>query len=332
VVQSLFFRTLRSIASSKSCIMGVLFMALLVGSSWNLRSFSKINIHIGDVHHTADNVSNSVDSANKPQTTNHPTTTNEQPQQPEAASTLSPLAKIENGIKELASAGFDPFSISLVNPKMEIKQNDIEKLSPFYQLLITQNKDIKVVLPPAPKKTPEQLQAEATGGTFNPSAGGIAVEAIPVIPNPMEGMSLAGVSYMPKRSFAMINVSGQSNAAIVSQGQVLDVAGQKVKVVSIARGTVSLQWVGAPKGVRANQKLTIPDIIGYQSTGSNGNAGGGGGSASPSAANTPASFAPSPEGTMPFPSTGTTGGKKPAPPLSNTPEAIEKLVNEAMKP
>lgn len=323
---SLFRSTSVSSASSKTIVVSLLVALLFVASSLNLQSFSKISIHIGDVHHsssgdsaaTATNVSSSsstsVMSSEQAMETMDVAVANS----PSSGIADSPLSKIEAGIREIASAGFDPFSVSLVNPKMEIKKSDIEKLSPFYQLLITQNKDIKLILPP-PSKKPKVDPTE-----FNPSGGGVAIEVIPVVPNPIEGIKLSGVSYMPKRSFAMLNVSGQANAAIVSQGEVLDVAGQQVKVVSIARGAVSLCWLGAPKGVTPTQKLTIPDIIGYKPAGNSG-----GSSSAPSALGASSSV---PAGAS-MPMGGASGSKSMAPPPpSNTPEAIEKLVNAAMKP
>ena len=144
----------------------------------------------------------------------------------------------------------------------------------------------------------------------------------PVIPNPINEIKLSGISYMPKRSFAMLTIPGETNPAIVAQGEVLTVAGQSVKVVSIARGTVSLSWLGAPNGVTATQKLDIPDIIGFgskdSSTTNNDTSGN---------ANSPTTGTNTPVGGA----TGTTNNKSTVPP-NNTPEAIEKLVNAAMKP
>ena len=331
---SLFRSAPVSSASSKTIVVSSLVALLFIASSLNLQSFSKISIHIGDVHHasgsdvasthsdsaiTATNVSSSssasVMSSEQAMQTMSETVANSN----SSGIADSPLSKIEAGIREIASTGFDPFSVSLVNPKMEIKKSDIEKLSPFYQLLITQNKDIKLIVPPPPKPKVDPTE-------FNPAGGGVAIEVIPVVPNPIEGIKLSGVSYMPKRSFAMLNVSGQANVAIVSQGEVLDVAGQQVKVVSIARGAVSLCWLGAPKGVAATQKITIPDIVGYQSTAANGSSGGA--SSAPASPSSSSESMPSFGGSM-----GGTGGKKNvSPPVGNTPEAIEKLVDAAMKP
>jgi hypothetical protein len=306
---------------------------LFIASSLNLQSFSKINIHIGNVHHSSsgDVASTNSDSAttatNGPSHSSTSVMSSEQAMQTMGAAVAnspssdiadSPLSKIEAGIREIASAGFDPFSVSLVNPKMEIKKSDIEKLSPFYQLLITQNKDIKLIVPPPPPK-PKVDPTE-----FNPAGGGVAIEVIPVVPNPIDGIKLSGVSYMPKRSFAMLSVSGQAHTAIVSQGEVIDVAGQQVKVVSIARGAVSLSWLGAPKGVAPTQKLTIPDIIGYKPTGNSGSS-----SSTPPA---PGAASGAPTGAS-MPMGGATGNKgMNPPPPNNTPEAIEKLVDAAMKP
>jgi hypothetical protein len=328
VPSSLFRSTPVSSASSKTIFVCTFIAFLFIASSWNLLSFSKLSIHIGDVHHSSssDVASTNSDSAttatNAPSSSSTSVMSSEQAMQTTGAAVAnspssgiadSPLSKIEAGIREIASTGFDPFSVSLVNPKMEIKKSDIEKLSPFYQLLITQNKDIKLIVPPPPPK-PKVDPTE-----FNPAGGGVAIEVIPVVPNPIEGIKLSGVSYMPKRSFAMLNVSGQPNAAIVSQGEVLDVAGQQVKVVSIARGAVSLCWLGAPKGVAPTQKLTMPDIIGYKS-------------ASNSGSSSSSTSAPGAAGAS-MPMGGTSGSKSMTPPPpNNTPEAIEKLVNAAMKP
>jgi hypothetical protein len=332
VPSSLFRSTPVSSASSKTIFVCTFIAFLFIASSWNLLSFSKLSIHIGDVHHSSssDVASTNSDSAttatNAPSSSSTSVMSSEQAMQTTGAAVAkspssgiadSPISKIEAGIREIASTGFDPFSVSLVNPKMEIKKSDIEKLSPFYQLLITQNKDIKLIVPPPPKPKVDVTE-------FNPAGGGVAIEAIPLVPNPIEGIKLSGISYMPKRSFAMLNVSGQAHAAIVSQGEVIDVAGQQVKVVSIARGAVSLCWLGAPKGITPTQKLTMPDIIGYKPASNSGSS-----SSAPSA---PGATGGAPAGAS-MPMGGASGSKSMTPPPpNNTPEAIEKLVNAAMKP
>ncbi len=292
---SIFYRRSVSSASSKTILLSTLVVSLFVASSWNLFSFSKINIHIGDVHHSPTSVSTTATSDTSTVSTSSEqalettsTTTTSDPSSP-SHDALNPLSTIEAGIKEIATAGIDPFSIALVNPEMKIKQSELEKFLPFYQLLIKQNKDITITVPPKPVVDPTMA------GGF----GGIG--AIPVIPNPINTIKLSGISYMPKRSFAMLTIPGEDDPAIVAQGEVITVGGQSVKVVSIARGTVSLSWLGAPKGVTATQQLDIPDIIGFGSKDS---------SSSDTSNDT----------------------NNPTAGANNTPEAIENLVNAAMKP
>ncbi|MCX5920962.1 MAG: hypothetical protein NTW61_06565 [Candidatus Melainabacteria bacterium] len=352
---SLFRRATASSAPTKTILLVTLLACLFVASSWNLMSFSKIKIRFGGNH---SNLSASVgsDTAVDPAASGKPasgdlainntapvTMSSDQALQTignavasggaSASEKLSTIQTIEAGIREIASAGVDPFSIALVNPIKELKKTELQKLTPFYQLLITQNKDIKVTEPPPPPKPKEDPTV------FNPSAGGVAVETIPVVPNPMEGIQLAGVSYMPKRSFAMLNVSGQSQAAIVTEGEVLSVGGQSVKVVAIRRGKVQLSWLGAPKGIVPSKQLTMPDIIGYKAASSSSADSGNGGAVPAEGAGTSPPSSGAPEDGANSPSFGGAGGNRgpnrgatTATPPANSPEAIEKLVKEAMKP
>jgi hypothetical protein len=337
-------KTSASSSSSKTVLFSTLLVCLFVASSWNLMSFSKIRMRFGGIstpQQSSDaSATTPTDSSSPATATVDPATSTVTMSSDQALKTMgsaigeaaasdaiakpSKLSAIEEGIRTIANTGFDPFSISLVNPNNEIKKSELESLSPFYQLLITQNKEVKLTEPPPeekPKVDPTVVDA---------SAGGVAVETIPVAVNPIDDIKLTGISYMPKHSFAMLNVSGQANQAIVAQGQVLSVGGQQVKVVSIGKGSVSLCWVGSPKGVSATQQLTMPNIIGYQSTAASS------GSSSKGGASADTAGSPTSGGGMPPTGGGSSsssgGGKGNATPPSNTPEAIEKLVNDAMKP
>lgn len=303
-------------------------MLLIATSSWNLLSFSKISGTASSVQaHTTSN--QYALQATAPST--HPTggtslntlptsSTGTVAEGTTPTATLSTEEAIKVGIREIATTGIDPFSVALVAPKMGIKTEDLKQLTPFYQLLISHNKDIQIVVPPKP------VAPEST----NPMTGGEGGIGTPVAPppivNPISNIQLSGVSYMPKRSYAMLNIAGGDSTAassIVSVGQVITVNNEPVKVISISRGKAKLMWMGAPKGFPATQELTVPDIIGYAGKDTTTDT-----SSTTSGGSSPVSVT-YPSGGIPT----FKGGNVPSANAStgNSPEAIEKLVNEAMK-
>lgn len=309
---------------------------LIATSSWNLLSFSKISgLASSNKAHTTTNqyaleattapINNTPSSTTATPTTVGTTTTGTT----EPSVTLSPDEAIKAGIREIATAGIDPFSVALVAPKMGIKTEDLKQLTPFYQILISHNKDIQIISPPKPV-APTGTNPMAGG---LPGEGGIGTPEAPPIVNPIGSIQLSGVSYMPKRSYAMLNIAGGDSTAsnsIVAVGQVITVNNEPVKVMSISRNKAKLMWLAAPKGFPATQELTVPDIIGYTGKDATTDTNGGGSNTSTNNGTSPSAVSVSyPSAGMPtfkggnVPSKSSTAG--------NSPEAIEQLVNEAMK-
>ncbi len=306
---------------------------LIATSSWNLLSFSKISglASSKQAHTTANQYALEATTAPsngmQPSTATPTTGTTTTPTEPSVV--LSPDETIKAGIREIATSGIDPFSVALVAPKMGIKTQDLKQLNPFYQLLISHNKDIQIISPPKPV-TPTGTNPMAGG---LPGEGGIGTPEAPPIVNPIGSIRLSGVSYMPKRSYAMLNIAGGDSTAansIVAVGQVITVNNEPVKVMSISRGKAKLMWLAAPKGFPATQEITVPDIIGYTGKDATTDTNGGGSNTSASNGTSPSAVSVSyPSAGMPtfkggnVPSKSSTAG--------NSPEAIEQLVNEAMK-
>jgi hypothetical protein len=119
---------------------------------------------------------------------------------------------LSDSITKLAKAGYDPFSVALPYPASTISWNEFDKLNPFYKTLITANPDIKIVTETqviAPNGTTPTVTGNDTAPTIKP------IVAVPK--HPAIFLTLSGISYMPKKPFAMFNLVVPSTPASSSQ-------------------------------------------------------------------------------------------------------------------
>ena len=170
---------------------------------------------------------------------------------------------VEQDIIMLASSGVDPFSIAMHVKPIEVKKDDLEALSPYYQALVGIS----------PLVTVKVVKVEKS--FVDPTTGALPGMPAPVIVDPTVAMQDAlstinvnGISYKRTSPMAILALSGKdstgSTTLFVKKGSRLFINGYSVLVEDITSNTVR---VSTSQGrAKVSQTLMIQDIFGFART------------------------------------------------------------------
>jgi hypothetical protein len=192
-------------------------------------------------------------------------TSSTQPTEPKSGETavLSESQLVEQDIITLASNGVDPFSIAMNVQPIEVKEDDLQALSPYYQSLIGIS----------PLVTVKVIKVEKP--VIDPVSGMLSVPmADPTIAmqEALSTINVNGISYKKSSPMAILALSGKDQASsttlFVKKGSRLFVNGYSVLVEDITTSTVK---VSTTQGhTKVSQTLMIQDIFGFARSGSAG--------------------------------------------------------------
>jgi hypothetical protein len=176
---------------------------------------------------------------------------------------LSESQLVEQEIIMLASNGTDPFSIAMNVQPIEVKEDELEALSPYYQSLIGISPLVTVKVIEVEKPVIDPVSGVPSAPVVDPT---IAMrEALSTI-------NVNGISYKKTAPMAILSLSSKeqagSNTLFVKKGSRLFVNGYSVLVEDITTSTVR---VSTSQGYnKVSQTLMIQDIFGFSRSGSTG--------------------------------------------------------------
>ena len=213
-----------------------------------------------------------VPSQDMPSATDESPTSSTKPEDDQSPkpSVLDAKQLVEQDIIMLASTGVDPFSIAMhVNP-IEVKKDDVEALSPYYQALVGIS----------PLVTVKVVKVEKP--TVDPATGGYPGMPAPVVVDPTVAMQDAlstinvnGISYKRTSPMAILSLASKdssgSTSLFVKKGSRLFVNGYSVLVEEITTSTVRVST--SQGGAKVTKTLMIQDIFGFARSGATGGMG-----------------------------------------------------------
>lgn len=193
---------------------------------------------------------------------------------PNAPETPATNAKrlVEQDIIMLASNGVDPFSIAMHVKPIEVKKDDIEALSPYYQALvgISPLVTVKVVKVEKPKVDP------STGAYPGLPVPPVVVDPTIAMQDALATINVNGISYKKTSPMAILAIATKDSSGgttlFVKKGSRLFVNGYSVLVEDITTSTVRISTSQGRSKV--SQTLMIQDIFGFSRAGATGVMGG----------------------------------------------------------
>ncbi|MFN9691662.1 MAG: hypothetical protein ACK551_06145 [Vampirovibrionales bacterium] len=186
---------------------------------------------------------------------------------------------VEQDIIMLASTGVDPFSIAMhVNP-IEVKKDDVEALSPYYQALVGISPLVTVKVVKVEKPTVDPIT-----GTYPGLPAPVVVDPTIAMQDALSTINVNGISFKKTSPMAILALSGKDQAGtttlFVKKGSRLFVNGYSVLVEDITTNTVRVST--AQGRARVSQTLMIQDIFGFSRSGTTGTSSPSSGGISPS--------------------------------------------------
>lgn len=187
---------------------------------------------------------------------------------------------VEQDIIMLASTGVDPFSIAMhVNP-IEVKKDDVEALSPYYQALVGISPLVTVKVVKIEKPTVDPVTGTYPGMPATPPP----VDPTIAMQDALSTINVNGISFKKTSPMAILALSGKDQAGtttlFVKKGSRLFVNGYSVLVEDITTNTVRVST--AQGRAIVSQTLMVQDIFGFSRSGNTGTSSPSSGGTSPS--------------------------------------------------
>jgi hypothetical protein len=177
---------------------------------------------------------------------------------------------VEQDIIMLASNGIDPFSIAMHVKPSEVKKDDVEALSPYYQALVGISPLVTVKVVKVEKPTVDPLT-----GTYPGFPAPVVVDPTIAMQDALSTINVNGISYKRTSPMAILSLASKdssgSTSLFVKKGSRLFVNGYSVLVEDITTSTVR---VSTSQGVaKVTKTLMIQDIFGFARSGATGGMG-----------------------------------------------------------
>jgi hypothetical protein len=192
-------------------------------------------------------------------------TSNTQPTESKSDETavLRERQLVEQDIIMLASNGVDPFSIAMNVQPIEVKEEDLQALSPYYQSLIGISPLVTVKVIKVEKPVTDPVSGMLSVPIVDPT---IAMQEA------LSAINVNGISYKKSSPMAILVLSGKeqssSTTLFVKKGSRLFVNGYSVLVEDITTSTVRIST--SQGHTKVSQTLRIQDIFGFARSGSTG--------------------------------------------------------------